>query len=432
MSRDRHPDRALARMVSGEATAEERKLVARHLIAGCTRCRVWLATAAQASEDPDVLEAAVERAVRSFSTLQARVAAEQAEADALLARLRELPPARQRLLVGNAAAGRNRAVCERLMEEGRGQRHRDAALTLRYAELAVLAAHRFDGRDAEELRGRALADRANAHRIGGDFAASAADFVAAEALFRRCSPDPLVWAELYSLRASLAKDLRSFGEALSLLKRAATRFRRYEDPVRLARVLIQAAQVHELGDEPLAGVEPAKEALRLLTGDEQGLRLIAMETLAALAQASGNAREASALLAEVRPLVAARGTELDALRFDLLTARVERDLGNLEDAERLLKETRSQFLRRNLAQYVAVVALDLASVYAQQGRRVELRKVALEAATLGSRLGIDREAIAALGLLARGEAADAAQVIATVAAAFKGRGRTAQPPPQAS
>jgi hypothetical protein len=153
---------------------------------------------------PDDLRRAIDRAAARFPDQVARVAVEWVEAESLVARLRGLPPAHRRLVVANVAAGGRRAACEILIDESRASGRHGAAEALDWAELALLAAERNAGPGAEELRARALMERASAHRIAGDLPAAWADFTVAKALLRGSGADPLVWADLHALRATLA------------------------------------------------------------------------------------------------------------------------------------------------------------------------------------------------------------------------------------
>jgi tetratricopeptide (TPR) repeat protein len=430
-SADRHPVRGLKRFAAGRATAVQRRAVVRHLLGGCRRCGARLADLLRPRPaDPAALSRVVERAVAGFDRLELRVGAELTAAEELIDRLRDLPEARQRLMVANTERARQRAVCEELISESRAHRHDSAAETLRYAELAVLAAERYTGPDADELRARALAERGNARRIAGDLRAAEKDFAVAQRLLRAGSADPLVEAQLLSLRASLADDLRRFDVAIQLLKKATAQFDRFDDMPGLARTLIKLGRVHGRRGEPREGIAWMLQALKLpAIHQDPALKMIALHNLIYLVMEAGDPAEAATLLAYVRPVVLANASPLDRLRFDWLSARIDRDLGNAPVAARMLERLRASYLHENLPYEVALVSLDLAVVYVQLDRRSALNELAAETTELLGRLGVRREQIAALRLLVQAEADDAVRLAAGLTAAVEqARGVTASLP----
>jgi tetratricopeptide (TPR) repeat protein len=417
---DRHPDIELERIAAGESTPADRERVVQHLLAGCRRCGERAARwVGPVPRDEEELAAAVDRATRRLPGLAAHVASESAEAEDLVVRLRKLPEPRRRLLIGNSRGARRRAVTERLIEESRRHRHTSAAEALAWAELAVLAAERCEQSDPTELRARAIAERGNARRIGGDLAGAQVDLTAAARLLAEGGADPVAAAELLSLQASLATHLRRFDEAVALLKRAAARYSRCEDLLGLARTLVQLGYVYGCQGEPQAGVPCLVEALKLLRRlDEPELRLMAAKNLVHLVAEAGDLEEAGALVARLRPAFAAAPI-LVRLRFEWVGARIERDLGQTVAAAARFERLRLAFADKDLPFEVALVSLDLLAVYAQQGRHGELRALAAETAVLFSRLGVGREHAATLGLLAQAKAAEAGEMVARLAAAVE-------------
>jgi tetratricopeptide (TPR) repeat protein len=422
-SAEPHPIAELDRLEAGIASERDFECVVRHLLAGCEVCGERMAGLwGVASTDQAALSGVIERSLENFGAVQRRAEAERTAADELVTQLRDLPDPRRRLLLRNIQRARRRAVCERLIDESRAWRHESAAETLRFAELAVLVAERL-GDQAGELRARAYAERGNARRITGDLAAAERDFIRADKLLATECTDPLVKAEMLSLRASLARDSRSFDQAIQLLLRAASRFSRYGDMSGLASILIQLGHVYGMAGEPNRGIGPVVKALRIATTYPTEIKLAGLSTLAYLLAEAGEAREAIELIRRVRPLFSGKSTRLDRFRLDWLAARTERDLGNPLVASQTLARLREVFIEEDLPYDAARVSLDLACAFADLGQRYQLKELATETASLFSDLGIAREHIASLSLLAQATRSEIAELTAALHSIVKEKQR---------
>ena len=96
------------------------------------------------------------------------------------------------------------------------------------------------------------------------------------------------------------------------------------------------------------------------------------------------------------------------IRLRWLEGRICRDLGRLDQAEVALREARDGFVERRIGFDAAMASLDLATVYLQQGRTGELKRLATEMVPVFESRDVHQEALAAL-LLFR-QAADAEEV----------------------
>jgi tetratricopeptide (TPR) repeat protein len=88
--------------------------------------------------------------------------------------------------------------------------------------------------------------------------------------------------------------------------------------------------------------------------------------------------------------------ELAALRIDWLRGKIERDMGLHGAALIRLERVRWHYMHRDLTIEVAMVSLDLAEIYAAQGRYADLTRTVGETVPLFRALGVERELIAAL------------------------------------
>jgi hypothetical protein len=145
--------------------------------------------------------------------------------------------------------------------------------------------------------------------------------------------------------------------------------------------------------------------------------MIAVQNLAYCHVENGQPTEALFYVQRGRLALNAVGSRLDRLRFDWIEARVSAELGRWVTAVGLLKRLRAAYLEEDLPYEAALVSLELAVAQARIGRRQALVDLAQETAELFARLGVDREATAALGLLAQAKTAEIAAMSSWLAAA---------------
>ena len=77
-------------------------------------------------------------------------------------------------------------------------------------------------------------------------------------------------------------------------------------------------------------------------------------------------------------------------------ARIASGLGDLELAETAFREVQQEFFDRHMGYDAALVSLDLAVLYANEGRTQELKQLAAELMPVFESRDVHREAIAAL------------------------------------
>ncbi|HSN89101.1 MAG TPA: hypothetical protein VL025_20215, partial [Thermoanaerobaculia bacterium] len=96
-------------------------------------------------------------------------------------------------------------------------------------------------------------------------------------------------------------------------------------------------------------------------------------------------------------------------------------LGQLGQSESLFLAAREGFITDGASYDVALVSLELASVYARQGRTADLKRIAEEMLPIFSSLEIQREALAALAFLRQALDAERAsvEVVSKVAEFFR-------------
>ncbi len=148
--------------------------------------------------------------------------------------------------------------------------------------------------------------------------------------------------------------------------------------------------------------------LRINVSDDPQLLVSARHNLIWFLNDSGQHAEASGALDKTRSLYLTLGEPTHLIRLRWLEGRIFRDLGRFDQAEAALQEARDGFVERGIGFDAARVSLDLATVYLEQGRTGELKRLAAEMVPVFESRDVHQEALAAL-LLFR-QAADAEEV----------------------
>lgn len=410
--------------------AELLRRVYDHLLAVCPEC-------AQVVEDFEEERRALIRsriggppagelgAIRDLAGVRARVAEEQRRlkstvprARAELAELLSLDRDRRLGHIRGPRVSRdesrfaNPVLANLLLERSRGQLGAELEEAENLAELAEevasrLPANRYPRSLATDLRARAVAYRANARR-------ARQDLLEAEGLMglalRTCmeTSDPLVVAEVHQLAAALWKDQRRFDDARIYLGRAAAIYHRLGDDHLLGYNWLDRALLYEVQGDLGEAIEALRHAVKLLDPDRDAhAQLCAFHNLAWFLTNLERYGEA----AEVYRSHRTRYEDFPGVRVQLrrrwLEGRIAYGTGRPQEAEAVLSDVHRGFLEREMSYDAALVSLDLARLYADQGRNRELGDLAREMVAAFEALGIHREALAALSIFQRAAAAEA-------------------------
>ncbi len=393
----------LGRFVAGELASEGNRRVVRHLLGGCRRCRratadLWRPK--QVSEFTGV----VARALRWTVNRETTVARERREAAKLLAELAEQSATRQLLLILNSRRYCNWFLCEALIERAFEAVSTDPQAGLGQAEAAVALASRLVATKGDEpvnrdLLGRAWAVLGNARRVQSDLAGAEEALEHAFVELEKGSGDPLEESTAARLLGTLRRDQRRFEEAVKSYDRAMRCARAAGDSHLAGRALLEKATTLGEAGQPTKEIEGLRNALLLLDGDrEPRLQLVAQHNLTWALKECGRLDEALASLQEILPLHALSGRAMDLLQLRWLEGKLAQAQGELERAEAAFREVFEGFLDRQLPFDVALAALDLASIYCEQGRFAEMKRLTAESLPVFHALGVHREALAALAL----------------------------------
>jgi tetratricopeptide (TPR) repeat protein len=330
---------------------------------------------------------------------------ERAEAPGLLARLTSRTSAQREMLLRNSRRFRTWGLFELLVEQTlelslQDPRHGEerGRLALRVGDL--LDGSRYGEERLEDLRARTLAYIGNARRLQSDLAGADQTFRQALLHLRRGTGDVLELAIFLDLLASLRRGQRRFQESFSLLKKAVSVFLEVGDLHRAGRSLVNLSNglIHAgLAEE---SVPVLYRALDLIDAElEPRVLLSARHSLITVLTETGRFLEAQRAYREARPVY--RGFPEPSIRNRRiwLKGRISRGLGQTDEAESLLLTARDGFLAEDIPYETALVSLDLAQLYAEQGRTAELKRLAAGLVPIFASRQIHREALAALAFL---------------------------------
>ena len=123
--------------------------------------------------------------------------------------------------------------------------------------------------------------------------------------------------------------------------------------------------------------------------------------------AAGRGAEAAVQLEALRPRYLEIGDGMSLIVLRWMEGRIALQMGRPEVAESAFRESHEAFLEKGIPYEAATVAFDLAGLFADQGRTAELKSLAAELVAVFHKLGVAREALAALMLFERSARAEA-------------------------
>jgi tetratricopeptide (TPR) repeat protein len=270
------------------------------------------------------------------------------------------------------------------------------------AHLALLIADRLDRQSysdglVNDLKARALGFVANARRIQSDFRGAEDAFHEAEGVLGEGSGDPLEWARLLDLKASLRRAQRRFGDALSLLDEVIAIYRKTREHHLEGRALISKALIHDYASEPAQAVPLLFDALsKIDRQQEPRLLFTILQNLTLSLVTLGEFGQAATVLPQARQTALELGTADDMTRSLWVEGLLDLGTQRFSDAERKLWSVRDRYIEMGIGYNAALVSLDLAKVYLMQGRTAETRRLAAEMHPIFVSRDVQREAIAAL------------------------------------
>jgi len=355
---------------------------------------------------------------RAFASVLGQHAVFERERAAIPALLQELlaqSPERRRRLVEREPRFHTWAILDGLLEQSREAAFLDAQAAESLAELALLQSEKltfetFGPAMLQDARARCWAHIGNARRLRSDLKTAEEAFRTAQHHLLQGTGDAMERAQLSELKASLLSDQRRFDEALRLLSRGISLYRQAGERHRVGRSLVQMSAVHLYAGDPERAIEVLSEAIPLIVPQrEPRLLLCARHNLIHYLADAGRFLEAKKLFAEARGLYQQFPDAWAQNRRDWVRGKIASGLGQRAEAERAFLAARQGFIEEGSAYDAALASLDLALVYAAEGRAADLARLAHEMAPIYFSRQIHREALAALSFLRQAIEAERAE-----------------------
>lgn len=376
-------------------------------VAGCGYCRSKLyylprrQPAVVPEGEPDY-QAILERVRRLVERREALLGQERDEAPALFVELMRHPFSEQEARLREDVRFQTWGVLELLIERSWELAIPDPAGAEALALLALtLTGHldpgRYPAELIEDMRARAWAYIANSRRGRSDLRGAEKAFEAAFEHLDSGSGDPVELGVLLDLRASLLRAQRDFQGSIGLLRQAIDRFVAAGDSHRAGRSMINLATVYERAMQPEEAIPLLLEAVEKIDPErEPRLLLCARHNLITNLAEMGRGLEAQRLYRETRPLYRSFAEPWVQNRRKWVRAKIARALGQISHAETLFLLARDGFVAEDIPYEAALVSLELATLYAEQGRTADLKRLAADMVPIFTSLRIHWEALAAL------------------------------------
>lgn len=298
-------------------------------------------------------------------------------------------------------------LCQLVLQKSREATFSDPIRAVELANLALrIVRHLGQGYDSNwvmDLRARCFAHLGNARRVLGELRSAEDAFVKAEGcLARSTSGNVEVRAEVFDLKSSLRRAQRRFDEALALIDRALSLYRETSEAHGVAKSLLKRAKILE-ENGALA------EAIDLLQRIPEEMDPILEPRLAAYGRFNllscltwaERFEEAEKLLPEIRSVAAETSQPLDLVRLRWIEGLIHLGRDRLGPAEAAFREAQKEFLERQMGYDAALVSLDLARLFAQEGCTEDLKRLAAEMMPVFQSRDVHREAILALLMFQR-------------------------------
>jgi tetratricopeptide (TPR) repeat protein len=403
--------------LAGRLDTTGRRRVLAHLYGGCARCRCRIQTlsapllltepwtAADAVPE-DQYEEALTRLEGTARALMHRWRKESEKLQRALSLLDQSPAGLgdERFPWSQARALHGWPLCEALLRKSWEARFGDPQRMLKLAESAANMAKHIKQETypwpgtLRDLRVRALAELGNAYRVNDRFSEADAAFDQAWRIIEEeGTEDPLLYAHLLDLWASLRRAQRRLAEAIALLDRVHELYLEAGEPHRAGRALISVAiNTHYLGspreavtifEQGLAHLEPKREPQ--LVAIAQQARLHALTEC-------GEFGQASRLLLESGLREAFAKEPLNLLKLRWVEGKIHAGLGRQARAERAFTEVRHEYHRLGQVYDAALVGLELAAIWLKQGKADQVLELAEEMYETLEDLAVQREAARAL------------------------------------
>ena len=296
------------------------------------------------------------------------------------------------------------SLAEKLCTESERAAAEDPQQALELAELALHVAERIVGEAAwlSLLASYVWAHLGNARRV-------ASDLPGAEEAFRRAWQDwkagstadtgLLDGSRLLDLEASLLRAQRRWRAALDRLGQALAMHPADEGR---GRILLKKGFTLEQMGEYEAAVEALQEAAPWIDREREPRNFCVLRfNLNVCLAHTGRYEQAEAGLPELRVLTGRPRQGMDCVRLRWLEGRIAGGLGRTAEGIEALAEVRAKFAQKEIRYDEALVSMELAGLYLEQGRTAEVKALVLQMEAIFRDQGVHEEARKALALFRR-------------------------------
>lgn len=346
---------------------------------------------------------------RSFA-----LAKERAEAPGLFVELTSHHAEQRNLLLRNSDRFHTWGLYELLVERSLEAAIRNPAYAEELGLLALQVSGDLDsgyyGEELiEDLRARTWAHIGNARRVRSDLHGAEEAFQLAYEHLQKGTQEPLERAIFLDLKASLRRSQRRFDEAFKLLRRAVDLFLEIGQHHRAGRSLVNMSTVHHVVGQLEEAIPLLYQALDLIDPEQEPrLLLCARHNLIDDLAEAGRYLEAQGVYRQTRELYQEFPDRWFQNRRKWVRGKIARGLGQPQHAEVLFLAARDGFIAEGVPYDTALISLEIASLYAEQGRTAELKRLAEEMLPIFTSRQIHREALAAVAFFQ--QAVEAEQV----------------------
>jgi tetratricopeptide (TPR) repeat protein len=380
----------LAKWLAGVLEFDEMvRLVIPHFLACCPECR-WR------HEEILRLQEEVGHWDEEVAVIEGRQAPE------LWRRLAERPYAEQLQEVEQNEELHIWGLCQLILKQSREAAFTDPAKAVELANLALRIVRHlgtaYDTSWVMDLRARCFAYLGNARRVLGELRSADDAFLKAEGcLARGTRGNAEIQAEVLDLKSSLRRAQRRLDEALALIDEALSLYREAGEEHGIGKSLLKKAKILEERGDLDAAIDLLRQVVTVIDHfREPRLYLWARHNLLVALIFAERFEEAEAFLPNLRDLFLESAQPLDLIRLRWTEGLIDLGLGRLGPAEAAFREVQQEFLSRRMGYDAALVSLDLARLYAQEGCVPELKRLATELLPVFESRDVHREALVAL------------------------------------
>jgi len=298
-------------------------------------------------------------------------------------------------------------LCQLLLKQSRAATFSDPSRAVELANLALRIVRHlgtaYDPSWVLDLRARCFADLGNARRVLGELRSAEDAFLKAEScLARSTTGNTTIQAEVWDLKSSLRRAQRRVEEALRLVDQALSLYSEAGDRHGVGKTLIKKAKILEEAGDFAGAIELLQRVQTEIDPvSEPRLFVYGRFNLLCCLILAGRHEEAERILPEIRNLLQGSAKPLDLVRLRWAEGLVDLGLGRIGPAEAAFHEVRQEFLARDMGYDAALVSLDLARLYAQEGCVDDLKRLAAELMPIFESRDVHREAILALLMFQR-------------------------------